>query len=157
MGVSPSPSSWGSPPAPSLLRGSFSPWALVCPYILAAGLMPAAPAPLQEMLAIMKSIYDMMGRHTYPVLREDAPVEHVERFFQVRTLALDPEKKGGWGRDGLTLLGQPWAGHSPSLSPPLPTRRLTLHPSPGWLSGSRGANKNITSIPQPTEPPLGAC
>lgn len=31
----------------------------------------------------MKSIYDMMGRHTYPVLREDAPLEHVERFFQV--------------------------------------------------------------------------
>lgn len=37
----------------------------------------------QEMLAIMKSIYDMMGRHTYPILREDAPLEHVERFFQV--------------------------------------------------------------------------
>ncbi|XP_015417746.1 PREDICTED: calsenilin isoform X5 [Myotis davidii] len=36
----------------------------------------------QEMLAIMKSIYDMMGRHTYPLLREDAPLEHVERFFQ---------------------------------------------------------------------------
>ncbi|XP_008252105.1 calsenilin isoform X3 [Oryctolagus cuniculus] len=36
----------------------------------------------EEMLAIMKSIYDMMGRHTYPVLREDAPREHVERFFQ---------------------------------------------------------------------------
>lgn len=31
----------------------------------------------------MKSIYDMMGRHTYPLLREDAPLEHVERFFQV--------------------------------------------------------------------------
>ena len=39
--------------------------------------------PLQEMLAIVKSIYDMMGRHTYPLLREDAPLEHVERFFQV--------------------------------------------------------------------------
>nr|KAF6328864.1 potassium voltage-gated channel interacting protein 3 [Pipistrellus kuhlii] len=36
----------------------------------------------EEMLAIMKSIYDMMGRHTYPLLREDAPLEHVERFFQ---------------------------------------------------------------------------
>ncbi|XP_008057232.1 calsenilin isoform X3 [Carlito syrichta] len=36
----------------------------------------------EEMLAIMKSIYDMMGRHTYPILREDAPMEHVERFFQ---------------------------------------------------------------------------
>ncbi|XP_037383753.1 calsenilin isoform X3 [Talpa occidentalis] len=36
----------------------------------------------EEMLAIMKSIYDMMGRHTYPILREDAPLEHVERFFQ---------------------------------------------------------------------------
>ncbi|XP_076989862.1 calsenilin isoform X2 [Tamandua tetradactyla] len=36
----------------------------------------------EEMLAIVKSIYDMMGRRTYPVLREDAPLEHVERFFQ---------------------------------------------------------------------------
>ncbi|XP_012497345.1 PREDICTED: calsenilin isoform X2 [Propithecus coquereli] len=36
----------------------------------------------EEMLAIMKSIYNMMGRHTYPILREDAPMEHVERFFQ---------------------------------------------------------------------------
>ncbi|XP_058050835.1 calsenilin isoform X2 [Ahaetulla prasina] len=36
----------------------------------------------EEMLAIMKSIYDMMGRYTYPILREDAPFEHVEKFFQ---------------------------------------------------------------------------
>ncbi|XP_041442906.1 calsenilin isoform X1 [Xenopus laevis] len=36
----------------------------------------------EEMLAIMKSIYDMMGRYTYPLLRDDSPVEHVERFFQ---------------------------------------------------------------------------
>lgn len=61
----------------------------------------------------MKSIYDMMGRHTYPVLREDAPLEHVERFFQVRALAPDPEGKGRWGENGFPLLGQPWAGHSP--------------------------------------------
>ena len=33
----------------------------------------------------MKSIYDMMGRHTYPILREDAPLEHVERFFHKKT------------------------------------------------------------------------
>lgn len=31
----------------------------------------------------MKSIYDMMGKHTYPALREEAPREHVESFFQV--------------------------------------------------------------------------
>nr|XP_060643257.1 calsenilin isoform X2 [Anolis sagrei ordinatus] len=36
----------------------------------------------EEMLAIMKSIYDMMGRYTYPILRDDAPIEHVEKFFQ---------------------------------------------------------------------------
>ncbi|XP_058134081.1 calsenilin isoform X3 [Dasypus novemcinctus] len=35
----------------------------------------------EEMLAIVKSIYDMMGRRTCPVLRPDAPLEHVERFF----------------------------------------------------------------------------
>lgn len=38
---------------------------------------------LQEMLAIMKSIYDMMGRYTYPCVRDEAPSEHVDKFFQV--------------------------------------------------------------------------
>lgn len=38
---------------------------------------------LQEMLDIMKAIYDMMGKYTYPALREEAPREHVESFFQV--------------------------------------------------------------------------
>ena len=37
------------------------------------------------MLDIMKAIYDMMGKCTYPVLKEDAPRQHVETFFQVRT------------------------------------------------------------------------
>ncbi|KAL8187465.1 UNVERIFIED_CONTAM: Kv channel-interacting protein 4 [Gekko kuhli] len=36
----------------------------------------------EEMLDIMKSIYDMMGKYTYPAMREDAPQEHVESFFQ---------------------------------------------------------------------------
>ncbi|XP_030211018.1 calsenilin isoform X2 [Gadus morhua] len=36
----------------------------------------------EEMLAIMTSIYDMMGRYTCPSVRDDAPVDHVERFFQ---------------------------------------------------------------------------
>ncbi|CAL8277639.1 unnamed protein product [Merluccius merluccius] len=35
-----------------------------------------------EMLAIMTSIYDMMGRYTCPSVRDDAPGDHVERFFQ---------------------------------------------------------------------------
>lgn len=35
------------------------------------------------MLDIMKSIYDMMGKYTYPCMQEDAPREHVENFFQV--------------------------------------------------------------------------
>lgn len=38
---------------------------------------------LQEMLAIMTSIYDMMGRCTSPSVRDDAPHDHVEKFFQV--------------------------------------------------------------------------
>lgn len=45
--------------------------------------LPDSHSRPQEMLAIMKSIYDMMGHHTCPVLREDAPLEHVEKFFQV--------------------------------------------------------------------------
>ncbi|KAF1431065.1 Calsenilin, partial [Spheniscus mendiculus] len=36
----------------------------------------------REMLEIMKSIYDMMGRCTHPTLRDSAPAEHVELFFQ---------------------------------------------------------------------------
>lgn len=38
---------------------------------------------LQEMLDIMKSIYDMMGKYTYPTMQDDAPRDHVETFFQV--------------------------------------------------------------------------
>lgn len=38
---------------------------------------------LQEMLDIMKSIYDMMGKYTYPTMQDDTPREHVESFFQV--------------------------------------------------------------------------
>lgn len=38
---------------------------------------------LQEMMAIMTSIYDMMGRYTLPSVRDDSPSEHVEKFFQV--------------------------------------------------------------------------
>uniref|UniRef100_A0AAY4E9C1 EF-hand domain-containing protein n=1 Tax=Denticeps clupeoides TaxID=299321 RepID=A0AAY4E9C1_9TELE len=36
----------------------------------------------EEMMDIMKSIYDMMGKYTYPCMQEDAPREHVESFFQ---------------------------------------------------------------------------
>ncbi|XP_061299375.1 uncharacterized protein LOC133263563 isoform X1 [Pezoporus flaviventris] len=36
----------------------------------------------EEMLEIMTSIYDMMGRCTQPTLRDCAPAEHVELFFQ---------------------------------------------------------------------------
>ncbi|XP_070780284.1 calsenilin-like [Enoplosus armatus] len=36
----------------------------------------------EEMMAIMTSIYDMMGRYTLPSVRDDSPFEHVERFFQ---------------------------------------------------------------------------
>lgn len=41
------------------------------------------------MLDIMKSIYDMMGKYTYPTMQDDAPREHVESFFQVRSDSLD--------------------------------------------------------------------
>ncbi|TNN43753.1 Calsenilin [Liparis tanakae] len=36
----------------------------------------------EEMMAIMTSIYDMMGRCTHPMVRDDSPYEHVEKFFQ---------------------------------------------------------------------------
>uniref|UniRef100_A0A8C7J786 Potassium voltage-gated channel interacting protein 2 n=1 Tax=Oncorhynchus kisutch TaxID=8019 RepID=A0A8C7J786_ONCKI len=37
----------------------------------------------EEMMDIMKSIYDMMGKYTYPCMQDEAPREHVESFFQV--------------------------------------------------------------------------
>lgn len=49
--------------------------------------------PFQEMLDIMKAIYDMMGKCTYPVLKEDAPRQHVETFFQV---GMNDVNKEGW-------------------------------------------------------------
>lgn len=39
----------------------------------------------------MKAIYDMMGKCTYPVLKEETPRQHVEVFFQasgVRSVCL---------------------------------------------------------------------
>ncbi|XP_056135935.1 Kv channel-interacting protein 2-like isoform X1 [Lampris incognitus] len=36
----------------------------------------------EEMTDIMHSIYDMMGKHTYPCIKETAPKEHVENFFR---------------------------------------------------------------------------
>lgn len=39
----------------------------------------------QEMLKIMKSIYDMMGKYVYPSMHDDIPREHVEHFFQVNS------------------------------------------------------------------------
>lgn len=50
-----------------------------------------ASGSLQEMMAIMTSIYDMMGRYTLPTVREDSPFEHVEKFFQVCYLLRPPD------------------------------------------------------------------
>ncbi|XP_051240327.1 Kv channel-interacting protein 2-like isoform X3 [Dicentrarchus labrax] len=36
----------------------------------------------EEMTDIMHSIYDMMGKYTYPNMNDSAPKEHVENFFQ---------------------------------------------------------------------------
>ncbi|XP_018615137.1 Kv channel-interacting protein 4 isoform X4 [Scleropages formosus] len=44
----------------------------------------------EEMLDIMKAIYDMMGKCTYPILKEEAPRQHVEIFFQ----KMDKNKDG---------------------------------------------------------------
>lgn len=41
-------------------------------------------------MAIMTSIYDMMGRYTLPSIRDDSPFEHVEKFFQVSTATQKP-------------------------------------------------------------------
>ncbi|XP_047441316.1 Kv channel-interacting protein 1-like isoform X3 [Mugil cephalus] len=35
-----------------------------------------------EMTDIVRAIYDMMGKYTYPALKTDAPKQHVDAFFQ---------------------------------------------------------------------------
>lgn len=40
---------------------------------------------LQEMTEIVRAIYDMMGKYTYPALKGDVPKQHVDAFFEVRT------------------------------------------------------------------------
>ncbi|XP_033878501.1 Kv channel-interacting protein 1 isoform X1 [Acipenser ruthenus] len=44
----------------------------------------------EEMTDIVRAIYDMMGKYTYPVLRRDAPRQHVDTFF----LKMDKNKDG---------------------------------------------------------------
>lgn len=48
--------------------------------------LSASVSPAQEMMDIVKAIYDMMGKYTYPVLKEDTPRQHVDVFFQVSVL-----------------------------------------------------------------------
>ncbi|KAF4105158.1 Kv channel-interacting protein 1 isoform X1 [Onychostoma macrolepis] len=36
----------------------------------------------EEMTDIVKAIYDMMGRFTYPAMKTDTPKQHVDAFFQ---------------------------------------------------------------------------
>ncbi|MGH0116434.1 UNVERIFIED_CONTAM: hypothetical protein FKN15_017084 [Acipenser sinensis] len=44
----------------------------------------------EEMTDIIRAIYDMMGKYTYPVLRRDAQRQHVDAFFQ----KMDKNKDG---------------------------------------------------------------
>ncbi|XP_043843833.1 Kv channel-interacting protein 1 isoform X1 [Dromiciops gliroides] len=44
----------------------------------------------EEMIDIVKAIYDMMGKYTYPVLKDDTPRQHVDVFFQ----KMDKNKDG---------------------------------------------------------------
>ncbi|KAI4905817.1 hypothetical protein NFI96_017022 [Prochilodus magdalenae] len=36
----------------------------------------------EEMLDVLKAIYDMMGKNIHPLLKEEAPRQHMEMFFQ---------------------------------------------------------------------------
>ncbi|XP_035263435.1 Kv channel-interacting protein 1-like isoform X1 [Anguilla anguilla] len=44
----------------------------------------------EEMTHIVKAIYDMMGKYTYPALKVEVPRQHVEAFFQ----KMDKNKDG---------------------------------------------------------------
>uniref|UniRef100_A0A673B6E2 Kv channel interacting protein 1 b n=1 Tax=Sphaeramia orbicularis TaxID=375764 RepID=A0A673B6E2_9TELE len=44
----------------------------------------------EEMTEIVRAIYDMMGKYTYPALKGDVPQQHVDAFFQ----KMDKNKDG---------------------------------------------------------------
>lgn len=99
----------------------------------------------------MKSIYDMMGRHTYPLLREDAPLEHVERFFQVSAPAGCVAGRGRGSCSG--HLGEP-------PEPPLPQegqwpcRSAEPRLRAAGLTDSKAADILAVSWCLPRAPPL---
>ncbi|XP_067168514.1 calsenilin isoform X7 [Apteryx mantelli] len=119
----------------------------------------------QEMLEIMKSIYDMMGRCTYPILKDNAPAEHVEMFFQKMDRNRDGvvtfeefvetcQKVSGLGGEAfitillLLLLARPlrvlsrWWGSSQE------------HPSPSPAAGRRAWNDGTREAALPSLSPL---
>lgn len=58
------------------------------------------------MLDIMKAIYDMMGKCTYPILKEETPRQHVEVFFQA-SAATNVTKSGEYLEQRLYLFVSP--------------------------------------------------
>ncbi len=38
------------------------------------------------MTEIVRAIYDMMGKYTYPALKGDVPKQHVDNFFEVSNI-----------------------------------------------------------------------
>lgn len=52
-------------------------------FVLSKNMSECVSSVWQEMTDIVKAIYDMMGKYTYPVLKTDAPKQHVDAFFQV--------------------------------------------------------------------------
>lgn len=44
----------------------------------------------EEMTEIVRAIYDMMGKYTYPALKGDVPKQHVDSFFE----KMDKNKDG---------------------------------------------------------------
>lgn len=85
------------------------------------------PVPSQEMLEIMKSIYDMMGRCTHPTLRDSAPAEHVELFFQVRAIPLVPSQQPRKPLPGVSRAGAVpthWGQGCPRQAPLVPLQKM---------------------------------
>uniref|UniRef100_A0A667WU65 Potassium voltage-gated channel interacting protein 2 n=1 Tax=Myripristis murdjan TaxID=586833 RepID=A0A667WU65_9TELE len=55
------------------------------PLVMPFGLFTSVfllSSSVQEMTDIMRSIYDMMGKYTYPCMKDSAPKEHADNFFR---------------------------------------------------------------------------
>ncbi|KAG9346550.1 hypothetical protein JZ751_006861 [Albula glossodonta] len=103
----------------------------------------------EEMTNIVRAIYDMMGKYTYPALKVEAPRQHVESFFQ----KMDKNKDGVVSLEEFILSCQEAdrgpAVNAPSLLPCNPEDPVVrhAHDQQGEVEGGKAIHQYIAGVP----------